>query len=132
MQLFQHKKSPPLPFLKENEPAFTSFMNLFYSVLWVKPSIPEAISTSQGTRIHRKSIEKFKFRIRLKLANPLKNQGFFLVVPIILLSPDFIFKRFDPLKSRIILIIYHRVLILFLSNTSIGSTEPALISLITF
>ena len=56
-------------------------------------SIREAILTFLGTRIPLQSVEIFNFGPWSKLVKPLENQSFFLVIPIIQLSPSCLPKR---------------------------------------
>ena len=91
------------------ELSLSSFLNFLLCIVGQSKSTQEAISTSLGSRTDCQSIEKFKFGMGLKLVKPFEIQGFFLVVPIIQLSPHFAFERFDTFESWIIFEVVHFV-----------------------
>lgn len=64
-------------------------------------SVQEPIPTLLGFQQIRQSWEKFNIGTDLDTLKPLKNQGFFLVVPIISLSPHFWVKSFDSSEAGI-------------------------------
>lgn len=101
--------------LKTNELCLSSLLN-FHSELWVNPRVPRKPFQPRGPLEISCPREKYNIRKGQKPQKPLKIQGSSLVVPIISLSPYFIFKWFD------IRNIFHSVLLSFVSL--IGSQTP--------
>ena len=99
---FSYNDQKPTGASNSREPDLSSLLNFLLCIVGQSKSTQEAILTSQGSRFDCQSIEIFKIGMGLKLVKPFEIQGFFLVVPIIQLSPDFIFERLDTFESRII------------------------------
>lgn len=77
--------------LKTNELCLSSLLN-FHSELWVNPRVPRKPFQPRGPLEISCPREKYNIRKGQKPQKPLKIQGSSLVVPIISLSPEFLWK----------------------------------------